>query len=73
MSGDTVGHPIFARVYARLSPLMDGSGEADHRDELLDGVAGRIIEVGVGNGLNFERRRRVPNGISHVLGVARRP
>ena len=28
-------------------------GEADFRRELLEGVGGRVIEVGAGHGLNF--------------------
>lgn len=46
-------HPVFARVYARLSPLMDRHGVAEHRQRLLDGLAGRVIEVGAGDGANF--------------------
>jgi SAM-dependent methyltransferase len=66
MRTDTVKHPVFARGYARLSPLMDASGEAKYRDELLDGLAGRIIEVGAGNGLNFSHH---PEAVSEVLAV----
>ena len=46
-------HPIWARVYARISPTMDAQGALDHRRELLAGLAGRVLEVGAGNGLNF--------------------
>jgi ubiquinone/menaquinone biosynthesis C-methylase UbiE len=53
VSAETVHHPIFARVYARLSPRAEAAGAAEHRDELLNGLRGRVIEVGAGNGLNF--------------------
>jgi hypothetical protein len=42
-----------ARVYARVSPAMDAQGAAGHRRVLLAGLAGRVLEVGAGNGLNF--------------------
>ena len=45
--------PVFARFYAWVSPRMEPEGMADLRDELLAGVAGRVVEVGAGNGLNF--------------------
>jgi hypothetical protein len=68
----SVHHPIFARLFAWGASNAPPE-QTEHRRRLLEGLSGRVIEVGAGNGLNFERRRRVPNGISHVLGVARRP
>lgn len=66
----TVSHPIFARIYARLSPRMDDAGAADHRDRLLAGLAGRVIDVGAGNGLNFAH---YPPTVTHVLAVEPEP
>lgn len=51
--GDVVHHPVFARLYARLASTMEDAGGRAHREELLSGVAGHLIEVGAGNGLNF--------------------
>jgi ubiquinone/menaquinone biosynthesis C-methylase UbiE len=48
-----VRHPIFARVYARLTLGAESAGQAEHRRELLAGLSGRVIEVGAGNGMNF--------------------
>ena len=45
--------PVFARQYARVSPLMDEAGLAELRTELLAGLAGVVVEVGAGNGRNF--------------------
>lgn len=45
-------HPLFARYYARASRLMEES-VGPYRQKLVDGVSGRVIEVGAGNGLNF--------------------
>jgi ubiquinone/menaquinone biosynthesis C-methylase UbiE len=47
-----VHHPIFARVFDRLSRKA-GPEQAEHRKELLADLSGRVIEVGAGNGINF--------------------
>jgi SAM-dependent methyltransferase len=60
-SGDDAGegdprrvhHPLFARVYSRLAASGEAAGAADHRRELLDGLRGRVVEVGAGPGTNF--------------------
>lgn len=50
-------HPVFARVYERISTWANEAGEEEHRIELVGGVEGRALEVGAGNGLNFEHYR----------------
>jgi ubiquinone/menaquinone biosynthesis C-methylase UbiE len=61
-----VHHPIFARLYARFGRLAEAKGAAEHRDELLSGLSGRVIEVGAGNGLNFGH---YPTSVSEVVAV----
>lgn len=61
-----VDHPLFARLYARLSPRWESEGVGAHRDELLAGVDGRVIELGAGNGLNF---RHYPESVREVIAV----
>jgi MFS family permease len=61
-----VSHPIFARVYAWISPRMEQAGYAEHRGELLDGLTGRVIEIGAGNGMNFAH---YPPDVTHVLAI----
>jgi SAM-dependent methyltransferase len=62
-----VRHPVFARCYARLSRRMeDESDVAEHRQELLAGLRGRVVEVGAGNGLNF---RHYPATVTEVVAV----
>jgi ubiquinone/menaquinone biosynthesis C-methylase UbiE len=51
-------HPIFARCYERLSTMLNDAGEVDNRIELVGPAEGRVLEVGCGNGLNFEHYRR---------------
>lgn len=66
-ASDTVHHPVFARFYARFSLAADEqAGIAVRREELLAGLAGRVIEIGAGNGLNFAR---YPAGVSEVVAI----
>lgn len=59
-------HPIFARVYARLSPAMEQGGMAEHRERLVEGLRGSVIEVGAGNGLMFAH---YPSAVTRVVAV----
>ncbi|MFI5804892.1 class I SAM-dependent methyltransferase [Streptomyces sp. NPDC051561] len=60
-------HPLFARAYARLSVSADRHGKvAAHRDELLHGLSGRVLEIGAGNGLNFAH---YPAAVSEVVAI----
>ena len=45
--------PRFARMYERVTAGMEAEGMGALRDELLSGVAGEVVEVGAGNGMNF--------------------
>jgi ubiquinone/menaquinone biosynthesis C-methylase UbiE len=48
-----VRHPIFARMFDRFAAKDEERGQAELRRDLLRGLAGRVIELGAGNGLNF--------------------
>ncbi len=63
---EEVRHPIFARVYERLARVAEGRGGAEHRRALLEGCAGRVIEIGAGSGANFAY---YPDTVSEVLAV----
>jgi ubiquinone/menaquinone biosynthesis C-methylase UbiE len=63
---DRVHNPIFARVYSRLSARAEEHGQAEHRDRVLTGLTGRVVEIGAGNGLNFPH---YPATVSEVLAV----
>lgn len=67
---DVTAHPVFARFYSRLAPAADKAGGATHRDELLAGLAGRVIEVGAGSGLCFSH---YPEMVIEVLAVEPEP
>ena len=64
-------HPLFARMWTLvLSRGAEHSGAAEHRDELLAGLRGRVLELGAGNGLNF---RHYPAAVTEVLAVEPEP
>lgn len=48
-----VRNPIFARVYAALAGSPLGKAMEKDRRRLLDGLSGRVVEVGAGSGSNF--------------------
>lgn len=62
--------PWFARFYARMSPRMETEGMAELRRELLADLAGRVVEVGSGNGLNFTH---YPGAVTGVVAVEPEP
>lgn len=63
-------HPIFARFYARTAAAMEHHGAAEHRQRLLQGLAGRVVEVGAGTGANFPH---FPPAVTEVLAVEPEP
>lgn len=70
MPDQQVRHPLFARFYSRVSASMEAAGVGQIRAELLAGLAGPVVEVGAGNGLNF---RHYPGTVTSVLAVEPEP
>ncbi|MGK5530684.1 class I SAM-dependent methyltransferase [Streptomyces sp. URMC 129] len=70
MTGGSVDHPLFARLYARAGPLVDRRGLAARRAALLAGLSGRVIEIGAGDGRNFAH---YPAGVTGVLAIEPEP
>lgn len=66
---EEVRHPIFARIYMRMARKRHET-EDEHRRRLLEGLSGRVIEVGAGNGLNFSL---YPETVERVLAVEPEP
>ena len=69
MSHAAVHHPLFAR-FLELTSRREPAEVAGHRDRLLAGLAGRVVEVGAGNGANFAR---YPTTVTEVVAVEPEP
>jgi ubiquinone/menaquinone biosynthesis C-methylase UbiE len=69
MPPPAVHHPAFARMWALLS-RHEPEEMRRHRDELLSGLSGRVIELGAGAGSNFAR---YPATVEEVVAVEPEP
>ena len=68
--GKEVNHPVFARMYPRMQRAAATRGEEEHRRRLLDGLHGRVVEVGAGHGANFAH---YPTTVDEVVAVEPEP
>ncbi|ALV33210.1 class I SAM-dependent methyltransferase [Streptomyces sp. CdTB01] len=59
-------HPRFARQYLKIAVESDRRGGTAHRDRLLAGLTGRMLEVGAGQGRNF---RHYPDTVTEVVAL----
>lgn len=64
--GQAHSHPVFARIYAKVAEMGERRGGAEHRQRLLAGLTGRVIEIGAGSGANFSH---YPSTVSEVIAV----
>jgi ubiquinone/menaquinone biosynthesis C-methylase UbiE len=62
----TVSHPLFARLYARVLARNEPAEMRARRVELLAGLHGRVVEVGAGSGANFPH---YPATVTEVVAV----
>ncbi len=70
MAANTVSHPLFARIYPRINAFTEANGSIEHRQELLAGLHGRVIEIGAGLGSNFVH---YPTAVEQVVAVEPEP
>jgi ubiquinone/menaquinone biosynthesis C-methylase UbiE len=63
-------HPFFARMWIKMSPKGEEKGAAEHRQDMLAGLSGRVLELGAGNGLNFQH---YPPAVTEVVAVEPEP
>ena len=70
MAGDEVNNPLFARFFDRFVGKDKGRGEDHLRRELVAGLSGRVVEVGPGNGINFEH---YPATVGDLIAVEPEP
>jgi ubiquinone/menaquinone biosynthesis C-methylase UbiE len=64
-----MGHPVFARVFARLIRCAEPALE-EHRRELVAGLQGRIAEIGAGTGASL---RHYPPEVQELVAVEPEP
>jgi SAM-dependent methyltransferase len=67
---DDIPRPRFARMYLKAGARADRRGAADHRRRLLEHLAGRVVEIGAGNGLNFAH---YPATVTEVIAIEPEP
>jgi SAM-dependent methyltransferase len=66
-AGQSLSRPFFARVLLpRFTAVAMAHGQGTHRQRLLTGLAGRVLEVGAGDGLNFAY---YPPSVTEVVAV----
>lgn len=65
-----MSHPLFARWYARMAPQLDAEGFAAYRKSLVEGLHGRVIEIGAGAGANLAH---YPDTVTGVMAVEPEP
>jgi len=68
--GQEIENPLFARFFHRFCGRDRGQGERELRRELLAGASGRVVEVGAGNGINFEH---YPRSVAELIAVEPEP
>jgi ubiquinone/menaquinone biosynthesis C-methylase UbiE len=61
-----VHHPLFARFYARVVAAREGPELRERRERLLDGLAGRVLEIGAGTGVTFPL---YPSTVTEVVAL----
>ncbi|HZV72460.1 MAG TPA: class I SAM-dependent methyltransferase [Conexibacter sp.] len=65
-----VHHPLFARFYVRVLARNEPEEIRAHREELLAGLHGRVVEVGAGSGANFAH---YPPDVTEVVAIEPEP
>ena len=66
----TVRHPLCARLYAQQAARAEDLGLAERRRSLLEGLAGRVLEIGAGTGTNLPH---YPPAVTEVVAIEPEP
>lgn len=66
---DRVRNPVFARLLVAMR-RHESPEEVEHRRELLAGLAGRVLDLGAGDGANFPH---FPAAVTEVIAVEPEP
>ena len=65
-----ISNPFFVRFYRRNRESAVKRGENEHRRRVLEGLSGRVVELGAGDGANFPL---YPSAVSEVIAVEPEP
>jgi hypothetical protein len=65
-SADDIHNPLFARLYHYVFGRGEGKRMRHCRDQMLEGVSRRVVEIGPGSGINFSH---YPPSVSEVIAV----
>src|SRR5215208_5324940 len=65
-----VSNPFFVRFYRRNRRSAVKRGENEHRRRTLEGLTGRVVELGAGDGANFAL---YPETVSEVIAIEPEP
>lgn len=63
-------HPLFARCLARSAAIAERKGADVLRGRLVEGLAGRVAEIGPGSGIQF---RHYPGTVGEVIAIEPEP
>ena len=70
MTTTDIARPRFARMYMRSAASAEKRGATDHRQRLLEGLRGTVVEIGAGHGLNFPL---YPPEVTEVVAIEPEP
>lgn len=65
-----ISNPFFVRFYRRTRRSAVKRGEDEHRRHALEGLAGRVVELGAGDGANFPL---YPETVTEVIAIEPEP
>ena len=65
-----IPHRFFARIWPALNRMGDTHGAREHRRRMLEGLSGRVLELGPGDGANFAH---YPGTVTEVVAVEPEP
>jgi SAM-dependent methyltransferase len=70
MTTTDIARPRFARMYLRGAAGAEERGATQHRQRLLEGLRGSVVEIGAGHGLNFPL---YPREVTEVVAIEPEP
>jgi ubiquinone/menaquinone biosynthesis C-methylase UbiE len=66
VAGKDFQHPRFARLWLQMAERAGRKGATAHRIRILEGLSGRVVEIGAGHGPNFSL---YPETVTEVVAM----